>query len=223
MAGKITGIGAATAAQKESLKDADALLDAVRRGDMGARDELIERIHPELRRLARVLMTKERRLHTLGTSGLVSLLWLRLLSTPRTTKGGKRRETLADVKTRQHLLALAVRNMREILVDYARMRNAQKRPRPNDQVEMDLAVMLGAEMAALSPGTLDIHEALQKLEPVMPDSAYAIELKYFAGFTNEEGAAAIGIPLIQFRRRCDDGLEFMRGVLLTRRRAAGAR
>src|SRR4051812_26582138 len=114
MADKRTGAG--TAIRKESIEEADALLDAVRRGDMGARDQLITRIYPELRRLARVLMAKERKNHTLGTgSGLVSLLWLRLLSPLPTKSGGKRREALAEVKTRQHLLALAVRNMRQIL------------------------------------------------------------------------------------------------------------
>ncbi len=201
------------------------MLAAVRAGDMAARNHLIEKIYPELRRLARGLMAGERRDHTLGATGsaLVNLLWLRLLSPRSADAPGQPREDLSDVQNLHHLLGIAVRNMRNILVDYSRMSKAQKRPNRNDKVDMERISVLGAEMAALSPDALDVHELLQKLEPLQPQSARAIELKYFAGLTNDEGAAAMGIPLIQFRRRCEAGLNFMRGELITKRRSAGGR
>jgi len=191
---------------------------------MQARNELIERIYPELRRLARSLMAGERRDHTLGATGsaLVNLLWLRLLAPQSAVAPGTPKEDLAGIQNMQHLLGIAVRNMRKILVDYSRMSKAQKRPSRKDKVDVERMGVLGEEMASLSPDALDIHEALQKLDPLQPESARAIELKYFAGLTNEEGAAVMGIPLIQFRRRCDAGLIFMRNELKTRRRAGGA-
>jgi RNA polymerase sigma factor (TIGR02999 family) len=207
----------------ETLDQIDGLLAAVRAGDMAARNQLIERIYPELRRLARGLMSGERTDHTLGATGsaLVNLLWLRLLAPRSGDAPDAPKEDLAAVQNLQHLLGIAVRNMRNILVDYSRMSKAQKRPNRKDKVDVDQMSVLGIEMAALSPDALDIHVALQRLEPLQPESARAIELKYFAGLTNEEGAGAMGIPLIQFRRRCESGLNFMRNEFLSRRKGAG--
>jgi RNA polymerase sigma-70 factor (ECF subfamily) len=195
-----------------SYAETDALLEAVRAGDMAARNELVEKILPELKRLARGLMAGERSNHTLGASGtgLVNILWLRMLAPRLPGDLGIPREDLGCVKNTQHLLAIAVRNMRRILVDYSRMAKARKRPNRNDRVELESLARLGEEMASLNADALDVHEALQRLEPLQPQSAKAIELRYFAGLTNEEAAAAMGIPVIHFRRRCESGLRWLR-------------
>jgi DNA-directed RNA polymerase specialized sigma24 family protein len=132
---------------------------------------------------------------------------------------GTPKEDLAGVQNLHHLFGIAVRNMRNILVDYSRMSKAAKRPNRKDKVDMERMAVLGLEMTELTPDALDIHEALQKLEPIQPESARAIELKFFAGLTNEEGAGAMGIPLIQFRRRCDAGLIWLRNELSVKRSA----
>jgi DNA-directed RNA polymerase specialized sigma24 family protein len=207
--------------------ETDELLARVRAGDIAARDELIESIFPELKRLARALMANERADHTLGGTGggLVNLLWLKLLS-PRTP--GERwdselpapsgHEDLSRVEDRQHLIRIASRNMRQILVDYARVRSAQKRPQTRNKIDTEQMRSLGAEMQQLQPDSLDIHEALKRLEPVHPDAAEALELKYFGGLTIEEGAAAMGIPVIRYRRACDFAIAWLRRELEPRQR-----
>ncbi len=198
-----------------NLDDTDALIAAVRNGDMVARNELMERIYPELRNLAKGLMANERRDHTLGMTGsaLVNLLWLRLLAPQDAESPDKPREDLGILQSRQHLMGIAVRNMRKILVDYSRMSRAKKRPKKHDKVDVARLNSLGESMASADADALDISEALKLLEPIQPESARALELKYFAGLTNEEGALAMGIPLIRFRRRCEAGLDFLRNEL----------
>ena len=208
-------------------KQTDELLERVRKGDMAARDELIESIFPELKRMARALMAQERPDHTLGATGggLVNLLWLKLLSPKKAGDSWDAElpvstgpEELSKVEDRQHLIRIASRNMRQILVDYARVRSAQKRPQTKNKIDTEQMRSLGGEMQQLQPDSIDIHEALKRLEPVNAEAAQALELKYFGGLTIEEGAAAMGIPVIRYRRACDFAIAWLRRELEPRRR-----
>jgi DNA-directed RNA polymerase specialized sigma24 family protein len=211
--------------------ETDEVLARVRGGDVAARDELIESIFPELKRLARALMANERPDHTLGATGggLVNLLWLKLLSPKK--PGDKwdeelpapvAHEDLSKIEDRQHLIRIASRNMRQILVDYARVRSAQKRPQTKNKIDTEQMRSLGSEMLQLQPDSLDIHEALKRLEPVNPEAAEGLELKYFGGLTIEEGAAAMGIPVIRYRRACDFAIDWLRRELEPRRQSGQA-
>jgi RNA polymerase sigma factor (TIGR02999 family) len=192
--------------------EVDALLARVRTGDESARDQLVEKVYPHLRRIARGMMARERSSHTLGQtgSGLVNALWLRLL----TSAGG--RFDLSKIQNAQHLVRLASKNMREILVDYAREKNALKRGNPKQRVDIDEVFSLGATAPQHNAETLAINEALNQLEAAYPEHAYALELKYFGGLTIEEGAAAMGLTVITYRRYCEAAEEFVKRTLTPR-------
>jgi RNA polymerase sigma-70 factor, ECF subfamily len=176
------------------------LLAAVRRGDASARNDLTQAVYPELKRIARILMAGERKGHTLGSTGsaLVSLLWERLLAPKEATAP----DTLVEVQDVQHLLRVSAKNMRQILVDYARSHRSIKRGSGDAKVDIADVAEPGGEDRFMHVDTLTVDELLSRLAESHPERAQAMELKYFLELTNEEGAAAMGIPLINFRRQC---------------------
>jgi RNA polymerase sigma factor (TIGR02999 family) len=98
-------------------KPVTALLAEVRCGKKEAIDDLMAVVYPELRHIAGHYLRPERPDHTLQTTGLVHEAYVRMFGAGR-----------ADWKNRAHFFAAVAKEMRRILVDYARSRNAQKRP-----------------------------------------------------------------------------------------------
>ena len=94
-----------------------ALIGELRHGNDAARDELVSLVYPELRRIAAHYMRQERPGHSLRTTGLVNEMYVRLFGTAS-----------IDWQSRAHFFAAVAREMRHILVDYARARDAKKRP-----------------------------------------------------------------------------------------------
>src|SRR3954467_12982423 len=93
-------------------------------GDLQAREDLVPLLYPELRRRAAHYLRRERRDHTLQPTALVNEAYLRLF-----------RSDELQWNDRAHFLAAMAQQMRRILVDYARARNAQKRPGAQVRVE----------------------------------------------------------------------------------------
>jgi RNA polymerase sigma-70 factor, ECF subfamily len=176
------------------------LLANVRRGDLAARSDLTQAVYPELKRIARFLMAGERKGHTLGATGsaLVHMLWERLLA----PKEANAPDQLLEVQDARHLLRLSAKNMRQILVDYARSHRSIKRGSGDAKVDLSDIAEPGGEDRLMHVDTLTVDELLNRLAENHPERAQAMELKYFLELTNEEGAAAMGIPLINFRRQC---------------------
>ncbi len=96
------------------------LIGELRQGNDAAREELVTLVYPELRRIAAHYMRQERPDHTLRTTGLVNEMYVRLFGTAQ-----------MDWQSRAHFFAAVAREMRHILVDYARARDAKKRPGPS--------------------------------------------------------------------------------------------
>src|SRR5436309_15527907 len=92
------------------------LLREARFGSDDAKSALVERVYPELRKIAACLMSSERSDHSLPTTALVNEAYLRLVKTAE-----------VDWHDRAHFFALAARVMRHILVDYARGWSTRKR------------------------------------------------------------------------------------------------
>lgn len=143
-------------------------------------------VYDELRRLARAYMRRERPGQTLEATALVHEAFLRL----------------ADAGTpwndRRHFLGIAARSMRQILVERARARGAQKRWAGLDRVSMTAAL----ERAHLSDASLPaIDEALTRLEQLDPEQARIVELRYFIGLSVEESAEVLGISPATLKRR----------------------
>jgi RNA polymerase sigma factor (TIGR02999 family) len=161
-----------------SRPDVTRLLMQWRQGDAAALDRLVPLVYDELRRIARAHLRAEPASHTLQATALVHEAYLRLVNLDHLG--------LAD---RAHFLAVAGRLMRQILVDHARRRKADKR---GGDVTM---VTLDSESPASKPPPVDVlalDEALDELASFAPRQRDLVELKFFAGLTIEEAAHALG-------------------------------
>jgi RNA polymerase sigma factor (TIGR02999 family) len=143
-------------------------------------------INQELHRLAKVYMAGERQDHLLQPTALVNEAWLRHIDWRN-----------VEWQNRAHFLGLAAQIMRRILVDFARARNREKRGGDALQVSLsaaaDVAAGRSAELVALD-------DALQALEKLAPRQARVVELRFFAGLSDEESAAALGVSVGTVRR-----------------------
>ena len=167
--------------QDETL--ATQLLHALERGDPAAREELLALVHDELRSLARQYMLGERANHTLQPTALVNEAWMRLI--PEGEAEGH-----DSWESRGHFLRVAARAMRNVLVDHARSRVAQKRGDGRERVPLD-DMLAHYEERSLDP--LAIDAALCKLNTMDEQLAKIVELRFFAGLTIAETARALGV------------------------------
>jgi RNA polymerase sigma factor (TIGR02999 family) len=154
------------------------LLRAWARGDVQAGDDLFRLVHRDLRARAAACLRRERHDHTLQPTALIHEAYLRLVDHRR-----------VDWQNRAHFLAIAAKMMRRILVDHARRRHAAKRP------ANELRVVLDERVATLEPvacEVLALHAALEELEQLDERQARIVELRYFAGMSEDEVASAIG-------------------------------
>ena len=147
------------------------LLHLMAEGDKSAADELLRAIENELRKIASILLRRERPNHTLQTTALVNEALIRLLGTD------------GQWKDRQHFLSTASRAMRHVLVDYARRRRAPMIP-------LDFA---NPAIGPISARALDVHKALEELEAIAPRQAQLVELRFFGGLSLEEAAEILKI------------------------------
>jgi RNA polymerase sigma factor (TIGR02999 family) len=129
--------------------------------------------------VARARLRAERDGHSLQTTDLVHEVYLRLIDADRVT-----------FENRAHFFAVASRLMRQVLVDHARRRNAEKRGG-----DMTMVSLVG-ESPATPPRTVDIlalDEALDALTALDDRLCRVVELKFFAGLTIDETAAALEV------------------------------
>lgn len=149
-------------------------------------DELAPRVYDELRRLAAAHMRREAPGQTLQATALVHEVYLRL----------------ADAGTpwhdERHFIGIAARSMRQILVDRARARGAQKRWAGLNRVSLRDSLAIGSDPEGLLPA---LDEALTRLEHLDPEQARIIELRFFVGLTVEEAADALNISPATLKRR----------------------
>ena len=143
-------------------------------------------VYHELRRLAAALMRRERPGHTLQPTALVHEAYLRLAGagTPWVD--------------RHHFLRIAGRSMRQILVERARARGAQKRWAALDRVSLRESLAAAPAEDALLPA---LDEALTRLEAIDPEQARIVELRYFVGLSIEETADALNLSPATLKRR----------------------
>jgi RNA polymerase sigma factor (TIGR02999 family) len=169
------------------MSDVTQVLRAVGRGDGQAATELLPLVYEELRKLAAARMAHEAPGHTLQPTALVHEAWLRLAG-----NAGP-----AHFDNRGHFFAAAAEAMRRILIDSARRKEAQKRGAGLERVDLD-----DVDVAAKAddPTLLRLDEALEKLAREDHSSAVLVKLRFFAGLTTEQAAAALGISERTARR-----------------------
>jgi RNA polymerase sigma factor (TIGR02999 family) len=160
-------------------QDVTHLLGEWRRGDRAALARLVPIVYEELRRLASARLRREGAKHTLQTTALVHEAYLRLVGLDRMT-----------FENRTHFFAMAARVMREVLVDQARRRNAVKRGGGVTLVGLD-DVAPSVESGIVDVVALD--EALNDLAVLEERLCQVVELRFFAGLSITETAAALEI------------------------------
>jgi RNA polymerase sigma factor (TIGR02999 family) len=148
----------------------------------GSRDpmaQLVDGLHPELRRLAARYLRGERKEHSLQPTELVHEACVRLL-------GG----ASVDDATHTHVFAVAATAMRRVLVDHARRRAAKRRGAECKRVTLDES-LLGDKGSDLD--VLAVDEALHRLAHLDDRQARIVELRFFAGLNDDEIAASLGV------------------------------
>jgi RNA polymerase sigma factor (TIGR02999 family) len=156
-----------------------AALVAHRDGEPDSFNRLVGLVYPELRRVARRQLARWRRGVTLDTTGLVHEAYLKLVD-----------QTKADWHDRNHFFAIAARAMRQVIIDYARRRRAQKRGAGGEHVDLDAReIGIDDQIDRL----LAIEELLHRLETVDPRLLRVVECRFFAGYSDAETAGALHV------------------------------
>jgi RNA polymerase sigma factor (TIGR02999 family) len=155
------------------------LLGAFRNGEPEAEARIIELTYRELRRIAAGHMRRERSVRSLQATDLVHEAYLRLIGQANT-----------DYRDRTHFFQIAAHLMRQILVDRARKRRSGKRGGGVPQISLDRAL----EFAEAQPtDLLLLDDALSRLQQLDARQCQIVEMRFFAGMTEEEIAEALGV------------------------------
>jgi len=174
------------------MGDVTQLLHQWQQGKPDAENKLFELVVPDLRRLARYLMSRERQGHSLQATELVDQIYIRLVA-------AKDR----DWRNRRHFFAIAARAMRRYLIDHARGRpdgqflaiEEWESFLPADSAKLDLAI--------------SVDRLLNELAETRSDWCNLVELKYFLGLTDEEAAEVLGVKLRSMQRMWRDARQWL--------------
>lgn len=171
---------------EESRGEVTQLLTEWQAGDRSALDRLMPLVYEELRLIAGRLTRRSLPNATLQSTALVHEAYIRLIGQNRT-----------DWQSRAHFFGVAATIIRNILVDHARARSAQKRGGPMPVLTLDEAIAI--------PGKRDIElvaldDALVSLSQIDAQQARIVELRFFGGLSIEESAEVIGVSASTVKR-----------------------
>src|SRR4051812_13818673 len=172
------------------MSDVTRILSAIEAGDPSAAEQLLPLVYDELRRLAAQKLIQENPGQTLQATALVHEAYLRLVDG----------EKAQHWNSRGHFFAAAAEAMRRILIDQARHRQSQKRGGDRKRVELDASALLAAQEEGAADDLLALDEALVQLEGEDPLKARLVKLRYFAGLSILDAAAALGISAATAKR-----------------------
>ncbi|WP_321473680.1 ECF-type sigma factor [uncultured Paludibaculum sp.] len=179
-----------------------AILADLAVGEEGARDRLLTAIYQELRRVAAAQLRQERPNHTLQPTALVHEACMRLLRTP------------GNWKNREHLFRTAAQMMRRILTDYARARGADKRGGLAENVAIDDLIQLPAAWSGLSmEEMIALDAAIDRLKEKDERQSIVVEMRFFAGLSEEEIAEALQVSARTVKRDWESARSWLYGQL----------
>jgi RNA polymerase sigma-70 factor (ECF subfamily) len=185
----------------EETHQITVLLRRWRSGDSEAAGELAPLVYQELRRLSRNQMRSDADRQAFQPTELVHEAYLRLFQEP------------LDWQDRAHFFAVAARQIRHLLIEASRSRNAEKRGGGLRRVDLTEAMPAASRSGE---DAVAVHEALDVLEKLDPRSTQVLELRLFGGFNDAETAELLGITPAKARRDWD----FARAWLLNRLRSS---
>lgn len=162
------------------------LLASVRDGDRQAIDVVFSLVYAELRTAARRQLARARPGDTINTTVLVHEAYLKLVDSAR-----------AHWTDRGHFFAVAAKAMRQIIIDHARWASRQKRGGGAHKISLDGIDVANEERAG---ELVALDAALTRLESFSERLARIVELRFFAGLSIEETAAALGAQPHQIKR-----------------------
>lgn len=171
-------------------------------GDPDGFDRVMSLVLEELRRIARFYFQREDVDHTLQPTALVSEVCLRLMDQRR-----------VQWDNRKQFFAFAGQLMRRLLIDHAKKRKAAKRGGDIEVCSLTGAMDREVEQGVDPETLLSIHDALNELEALDERAAKVVELRFFAGLTGEETAAALGITRATVTRDWVAAKEFLARAL----------
>ena len=162
------------------MNDTTRIHAAIEQGDANSTDQLLPLVYQELRKLAAQKLAQEKPGQTLQATALVHEAYLRLVDVEQAERWN----------SRGHFFAAAAEAMRRILVEQARRKGRDKRGGGRQRVALE-----GLDLATPEPGEslLALDEALAQLAVTDAQAAQLVKLRYFAGLTVPQAAAALGV------------------------------
>jgi RNA polymerase sigma factor (TIGR02999 family) len=162
------------------MSDVTRILSQIEQGDPRASEKLLPLVYDELRKLAATRLVQEQPGQTLQATALVHEAYLRLVDG----------QDSQNWDGRGHFFAAAAEAMRRIVIERARAKGTQKRGSGGLRLELPLELPDSSER---SDQLLALDEALTLLEQHDPQAARLVKLRYFAGLSHQDAAAALGI------------------------------
>jgi RNA polymerase sigma factor (TIGR02999 family) len=164
-----------------NMGDVTQILVAIDRGDLHAAEKLLPLVYEELRQLAAIRLSAEKPGQTLQATALVHEAYLRLVGD----------DAAPSWDSRGHFFSAAAEAMRRILID--RARHKQTRKAGGELRRLDFGDVEPAIADGEDDRLLALDDALRQLETDDPRKAELVKLRFFAGLTVEQAAAALGV------------------------------
>jgi RNA polymerase sigma factor (TIGR02999 family) len=174
----------------DATSQVTSILSLIEQGDQHAAEQLLPLVYTELRKLAAQRLAREQPGQTLEATALVHEVYIRLVDG----------ETARHWDSRGHFFAAAAEAMRRILIDQARRRHSAKRGGRMRRVELDAGTVLVSPEEHSADELLCLDDALREFEIEDPHRAQVVKLRYFAGLSIEETAAALRISPASAKR-----------------------
>jgi RNA polymerase sigma factor (TIGR02999 family) len=190
------------------MSDVTQILSQIEQGDPQAAEKLLPLIYDELRKLAAAKLSQEKPGQTLQATALVHEAYLRLVGGEGSRVEGQESR---NWDSRGHFFAAAAEAMRRILVDRGRQKQSQKQGRGRERLSLDDLAIAGPEP---DERILAVSDALDELAATDKSAADFVKLRYFAGLSGKDAAAALGLA----ERTADRLWVYARSWLLKRLR-----